>query len=169
MGDGIEDVTFRLNVVRQADRLIDALARQMRVPEATAKDAARRLRFKLLRQFKTQGDAEALDAFRHNIDIAARRAIDLEIRARKRAVKRTLLAGVSDEECERILALPGVGKPPARPKKPLNLVAEFDKIRHRGFREKTADDLRSHGYSRREIALVLGVAVREVPPLKESA
>ncbi len=84
-------------------------------------------------------------------------------------MKRTLLAGVCDEECERILALPGVGKPPRRPKKPVDFVAEFEKIRARDSSEKTAHELRAKGYKRRELALVPGVATPDAPLLKESA
>jgi len=167
--DPTQDVTSRLNMIRQADRLIEAMARQMGVPDATAKDAARRLHLNLLRRFKTRGDAEAFSLFWRDIDLAARRALDVEIRARKRAVRRTLLAGVDDEECERILALPGVGKFARLSNRRTDLVAEYEKIRSRSFREKTDLELRAKGYNRREIALVLGVATRDVPLLKESA
>ncbi len=169
MDNGTQDETFRLNMVRQADRVVEALARQMGVPDATAQDAVRRLRLKLLRRFKTSHDAVAFNLFWRDMHAAARRAIEVEIRARKRAVRRTLLAGVDDEECERILALPGVGKSPRRATRPVDLVAEFEKIRSRSFREKTALGLRTKGYKRGEVALVLGVATRDVTALKESA
>jgi len=164
--NGTQDETFRLNMVRQADRVVEALARQMGVPDATAQDAVRRLRLKLLRRFKTSHDAVAFNLFWRDMHAAARRAIEVEIRARKRAVRRTLLAGVDDEECERILALPGVGKPPRRFKKPVDLVAEFEKIRARSFQERMADELRRKGYRPHEIALILGTTKKR---LKEIA
>ena len=151
----IDPASFRLRMVLDADKHVEAVARKLCVPEATMKGAARRLRRRLLENFKTPDEAEALKAFWKDMDVVAHQALVAEVRARKRRTKRTLLAGVSDDECDRMLGLPAVLEIPGRSR--LDLVIEFERVGARSFEERTAEDLRSRGYTHKEISVILGI------------
>lgn len=148
----VEAIRFRRDMTSDADKVVEVLARRMAVPAATAQDAAFRLRRRLLERFPTSQDAEALKLF--DLEAAAQAAIVAEVAARKRRAKMTLLAGVPDDECERILAIPGLGKTARR--KRVDLVNEFERLKARSMQAKIADELRQKGYRPREIALILG-------------